>query len=439
MSRILILFFLFCGTLSAQHRFSLKQAQTHAMQHNKEMKNARLDVSYAKKQVLETTAIGLPHVSAEAQWQQFLEIPTTLVPAQMFDPNADSDDFSELQFGTEHNASATLNASQLLFDGSYIVGLKAASTFKKMAQQSLQLTEQQVKDNIALAYWGVLLAEEKKLFLKEVVLIHKDILEETAARYEMGFVEDLEVDRMTLVLSNMQTQSDNANRMTEVSLLNLKMMLGLSLDESLELTDSLEQLSAQSKAFEFEESQWQSRIEYQLANTQTAINKLDLRRYQSQYLPSIAAFGSYSENAMRNEFNFDDSDRSWYPTKVFGVKATLNLFDGLNRMAKVQKAKIKLQQARNDQQNIAQALQLEYQQALSAYLTAISNIEHKDKSLSLSKKIYQKTLVKYQEGLVSSVELSQSGADYLESHSNYSQAMYDLLSTEMNYQRTLGK
>ena len=100
---------------------------------------------------------------------------------------------------------------------------------------------------------------------------------------------------------------------------------------------------------------------------------------------------------MRNEFNFDDSDRSWYPTKVLGVKATLNLFDGLNRMAKVQKAKIKLQQARNDQQNIAQSLQLEYQQALSAYLTAISNIEYKDKSLSLSKKIYQKTLVKYQE------------------------------------------
>ena len=108
-------------------------------------------------------------------------------------------------------------------------------------------------------------------------------------------------------------------------------------------------------------------------------------------------------------------------------------------MAKVQKAKIKLQQARNDQQNIAQSLQLEYQQALSAYLTAISNIEYKDKSLSLSKKIYQKTLVKYQEGLVSSVELSQSGADYLEAHSNYSQAVYDLLSTEMKYQRTLGK
>ena len=152
------------------------------------------------------------------------------------------------------------------------------------------------------------------------------------------------------------------------------------------------------KAFEFEESQWQSRIEYQLANTQTAINKLDLRRYQSRYLPSIAAFGSYSENTMRNEFNFDDSDRSWYPTKVLGVKATLNLFDGLNRMAKVQKAKIKLQQARNDQQNIAQSLQLEYQQALSAYLTAISNIEYKDKSLSLSKK-YTKNTCKIPRGI----------------------------------------
>lgn len=425
-------------SLTAQHRFSVEEAQAYALQHNKEVKNARLDVDYAKKQVLETTAIGLPHISAEAQWQQFLEIPTTLVPAQMFNPEAGVDEFLEMQFGTEHNASATISGSQLLFNGSYIVGLKAASTFKKMSQQALELTEQQVQDDVALAYYGVLVAEENKAFLAEVVTIHEAILDEVKARYEMGFVEDLDVDRMTLVLSNMQTQSANMDRMAGVSSLYLKLLLGIPMSAPLELTDSLAQLLTKMELIQLEETKWENRLEYQIAITNTQISKLDLRRYQAQYLPSIAAFGSWSENAMRNDFDFDDTDRNWYPTKMLGVKATLNLFDGLSRTAQVQKAKIKLEQAENEKSSMEQSLQLDFEKSLSEYLTAISDIEHKENSLTLSKKIYQKTLTKYQEGLVSSMELSQSGADYLEAHANYAQAIYELLAAEMKYQRTLG-
>ena len=193
------------------------------------------------------------------------------------------------------------------------------------------MTEQQIQDSIAAAYYNVLVAEERKDFLKLIAEIHQGILDEVKARYDLGMVEDLDVDRMALTLSNMEIQSENMERMTEVAYLYLKLILGVPLEEELVLTDSLPTLLSQNQTLKIQEPNIENRLEFQLAETQRKLSKLDLRRYQSQFLPSISAFGTYSKNAFRDEFNFFDEDLSWYPTQVIGVKATMNLFDGFSR------------------------------------------------------------------------------------------------------------
>jgi outer membrane protein TolC len=381
--------------------------------------------------------MGLPKINGEVNWQQFLEIPTTVVPANMFVPTAPEGQYTELQFGTEHNSTATLSASQLLFDGSYIVGLKASKIYSSLSQQSLQLTEQQIQDSIAAAYYNVLVAEQRKDFLLLIAEIHQGILDEVQARYDLGMVEDLDVDRMALTLSNMKIQSENMDRMTEVAYLYLKLILGIPLEETLVLSDSLPALLSQNQNLKIQEPNIENRLELQLAETQTRLMKLDLRRYQSQFLPSISAFGSYSENAFRDEFNFFD-EGNWYPTKVIGLKATMNIFDGFSRVAKVQQAKIKLQQAKNNRAQVAESLSLAHKVALSNYLTALHTQKQKTENLELSKKIYLKTMAKYREGLVSSMELSQSGADYSQAQADNAQAIYNLLIAKTNYNRSVG-
>ncbi|MBC8464509.1 MAG: TolC family protein [Bacteroidetes bacterium] len=438
MNRLLLLLLLFASSASAQHHFSVAEAQAHGLQYNTEIKNARLDVKLAKKQVMETVAIGLPHVSAEAQWQHFLEVPTTVMPANAINPNASADDLVEMQFGMAQNASATLTASQLLFDGAYIVGLRASAVFKQFSEQVMFLTERQVKDSIAVAYYNVLVAEENKKFLSHLAEVHEHILGEIQMRYEMGFVEDLDVDRMALVLSNMESQSENMNRTTAIANLYLKLMLGIPLNESLVLSDSLDGLVQSSSEIQLEEGVWSNRLEYQLAEMQVRLNRLDVRRYQSGWLPSIAAFGSYSQNAMRQEFNFT-ADGNWYPTKMVGIKATLNIFDGLSGTAKTQQARINLEKSINQQAFVEESLQLELEVGQSAYFTAVKEYQHKETNLNLAQKIYEKTLAKYKEGLISSLELSQAGADYLQAHSEFSLSMKNLLLAKLKYQRTLGK
>lgn len=435
--KLLILAFLVVFTTNAQQRLSVNDAQQLGLTNNTEVKNARLDVKLAKKKVMETVAIGLPKINGEVNMQQFLEIPTTVVPANMFAPSASADEFTELQFGTEYNSTSTLSASQLVFDGSYIVGLKASSIYKSLSIQSLELTEQQIQDSIAAAYYNVLVAEERKAFLKLIADIHQDILDEVSTMYELGLVEDLDVDRMALTLSNMKIQSENMDRMTDVAYLYLKLILGLPLDEEIILTDSLNNLLSDNQIIQLKEPSIENRKEYQLAQTQTQLMKLDLRRFQSQLLPSITAFASYSKNAYRNEFDFFDEGK-WYPSNVIGIKANMTLFDGLARVSRIQQAQINYEKARNNQSQTSESLQLAYEMALSNYITAFNSQEQTANNLELSKKIYHKTLLKYKEGLVSSSELSQAGADYSKAQANNAQSIYNLLIAKTNYNRSVG-
>jgi outer membrane protein TolC len=435
--KLLILAFLVVFTTNAQQRLSVNDAQQLGLTNNTEVKNARLDVKLAKKKVMETVAIGLPKINGEVNMQQFLEIPTTVVPANMFAPSASADEFTELQFGTEYNSTSTLSASQLVFDGSYIVGLKASSIYKSLSIQSLELTEQQIQDSIAAAYYNVLVAEERKAFLKLIADIHQDILDEVSTMYELGLVEDLDVDRMALTLSNMKIQSENMDRMTDVAYLYLKLILGLPLDEEIILTDSLNNLLSDNQIIQLKEPSIENRKEYQLAQTQTQLMKLDLRRFQSQLLPSITAFASYSKNAYRNEFDFFDEGK-WYPSNVIGIKANMTLFDGLARVSRIQQAQINYEKARNNQSQTSESLQLAYEMALSNYITAFNSQEQTANNLELSKKIYHKTLLKYKEGLVSSSELSQAGADYSQAQANNAQSIYNLLIAKTNYNRSAG-
>jgi len=437
------LIFTLCFTLNfalqAQHSFSLQEAQNYGLENNHDVKNAHLDVKHASKQMLETISIGLPQINAEAQWQNFLEVPTTLVPASQFNPEAPDNIYTEMQFGIPHTTSASISASQLIFNGSYIVGLKAAKSFMNFAKISKSLTESQIKDSISTAYFNVLIAKENRGFLENIVSVHKDIVAETEVRYINGFVEDLEVDRMSLVLSQMEMQYNNVQRQTEISEAYLKLIVGISLDETITLTDSLQTLLDSSVKFQLEEAQIKNRLEYQMASMSVELKKLDMRRYQTDKLPSVAAFASIGSSAMGADFNAFEEGTNWYPSQLVGLKITVPIFDGLGGTARIQKARVKYEQAKNDKNQLAESLELAFLVSQSNYLNAISNYNHQQNNLVLSKKIYDKTLIKYKEGLVSSIELSEAGTNYLETSTNLSQSIYNLLISNLNYQRSLGK
>jgi outer membrane protein len=437
-----IIFLGFCllsFIIRAQHSFSLEEAQNIGLENNLEIQNAYLNVKHASKQMLETVSVGLPQIHAEAQWQNFPEVPTSLVPASQFDPSAPDDVYTEMQFGIPHTTSGSITASQLIFSGSYIVGLKAAKSFMKFAEISKDLTEKQIKDSITTAYFNVLITKENYTFLKNIVEVHKDIVTETEERYSNGFLEDIEVDRMTMVLSTMEMQLNNVQRQTEIAEAYLKLIIGLPLSESITLTESLQSILDASVSFNLGKSQIKNRLEYQIADLNIELKKLDMRRYQTEKLPSISAFASTGSSAMGSDFNAFEKEAKWYPNQLIGLKITFPIFDGLGGTARIQKARIKYEQAKNEKELISQSLELAHLAAQSHYLNAINNFKHQQSNLILAEKIYTKTTTKYKEGLVSSIELSQTGTEYLETSTHFSKSIHNLLISNLNYQRSLGK
>ncbi|PLW93056.1 MAG: hypothetical protein C0592_07575 [Marinilabiliales bacterium] len=456
---ILILLFVF-GSLHAQEsepmQLSLAQACEYAKQNNTNVQNAQIDVEIARKKVWETTAIGLPQINGSVEYQNFLDIPTTLLPdfispsvygvllqeglitpAQM--PSSESQQFFPAKFGTQHNASYGVTLSQLIFSGQYIVGLQAARVFSMVSQQSLQKNEIDVVASVTETYCLVLSLQENKNSLDSNLASFQKLLFETEALYKEGFVEEINVDQLTLNVSSLQNGVNSIARSIEAAKMLLAFQMGMPVSQKLELTDDLESIVStidleQILSEDYDPAQ---SIDYQIMETQVRLMELDMKREKTAYLPTLAGFFSYSEKAMRDEFNFFDGDQDWFPTTLVGFQLEIPLWSSGSRHSKVQQAKLKVQKSENTRDMVGESLKLQYTQARIEYLNAVDTYVTEKENMLLSKKILDKTIIKYREGITGSTELTQIQMQYQTAQANYFAAMFRVISAKTKLNKLL--
>jgi len=419
--------------------FSLAQAQTYALEHNYEKVNAENDLLIAKKKVWETTGIGLPQVDFEAKFQNFIDLPTSLIPANAFNPNAPADEFAELKFGTDYNNSATISASQLLFDGSYIVGLKASKVYKNFAEKNVAKTEIQVKEDVAQAYYLALVAEENKKILAEVALTTQKLLDETIKIYEEGFAEEQNVDQLKLTLNDINNSLADAERQILISKNLLKFQVGFDINNQIELTDNINMLlsfanpeNALTKEFDVK-----TNVDFQMIKVNEELMKLNFNKEKFSFAPSIAAFFNHSQQNMSNDFDAFSGGK-YYPQTLWGISLRLPIIAGGSRLAKTGQAKIEYLKAQTTSKKVEQSLLLKAQQNQSEYNSALSIYNNQKEGLALAEKINNQSIIKYNEGIISSLELSQTQNQYLQAEGKYIKALLDLFNAKSNLNKILG-
>ncbi len=440
---ILLFFVLLSGSNPAHARdpllLSLDDVKQHALNHNAEIKTARADVRVAEKQIRETTAIGLPQVNASLGYNYYLDIPTSLIPAEFL--GGEPGEFAEIQFGTQHNMTATASVEQLVFDGQYIVGLRAAKIYRELADKNLQRSELEVRNLIRETYFLVQLVTENLQSVSNNLNNIEQMLYETQKLLEEGFTDPINVDQLRLTASRMKQRVTDLERQKLLTKNLLKFQAGIDLETQIELTDDLDQLfenllSGLSEDYTLELEQ---HIDYRLADSQKVMSLMVLRREQTAYLPRLSASFIRQEVAMRDGFNFFDSGKSWFPATFFTVNLNVPIFSSGMRSAQVQQARIELEKAEILKNQIGRSLVLQMNEAIAELESTMEQYTNEQESLLLAQRIFDRTTVMFREGMATSLELTQANEQLLNSHINYHNAMFALLNGKNKLDKAQGR
>ncbi|MFC5282145.1 TolC family protein [Pedobacter alpinus] len=416
------------------YNFNLEQCINYAYEHQTALLNAGIDQKIADAKVKETIGIGLPQINGTADLRDFLKIPVSLVPAEIFGGTAGT--FQPVQFGVKYNSSVGVSVNQLLFSGSYIVGLQASKTFKELSQRAYNRSKIETNVAVKKAFYMVLVNNKRVELLDANISQLKAQLDQTQALFDNGFAEKIDADRLKVLFNNLTTEKTNVLRSLELGKAMLKFQMGMPVENELTLNGSIEAIKLDEVDLMADSSTYKNRIEYNLAETQLKLNQLDLKRYKSEYLPSLAAFGNSSLQYQNNSFA-DLYDRS-FPTTVIGLQLNVPIFSGGQRLQKVKQAQFTVLKSNNDLYNAKNAINLDIKNSITTYKNSVTSLESQQKNLDLASEVLRVTKIKYEQGVGSSIEVTQAQTSLKEAENNYINALYDALISKVDTEKATG-
>ncbi len=422
---------LFSFASQAQEKFTLTEAKIYALDHSFNVQNANLDVENAHHKVTETRGIGLPQVNLEGNFTHFLNIPTQVVSASFIDPNAPAGSTVSFRAGTDFSASGTLKASQILFNGSYLVGLQVSRFYVSLQETYATQTKEDALFSVIQAYETAAVAKENKAFVDSMVVTTEELLEKQKNYLDLGMITQEDIDQLQYSVLTAKNAQLNAELQLKNALTMLKLAMNYPIDQPIELADDPASLMQQTATFRAEQDIHQN-LNYTLLSQQVQVSEYNLKNNKSANLPTLNAFFQHTYNGYRNEFDFFQSNQQWFPQTFYGIALNIPLFSGLQRHAKIQQSEVKLLQDQNSLKNYEQTLQAQEIQARNNLLSAQQKMELQEANLKLAGTIYQNALIREDIGKDNSIIVTQKYNQLMSAQTQYISAMIDVFNAKLN-------
>ncbi len=444
-----LLFCLFTLSVFGQTQsLTLEEAIDHAMKHNAEVKNASLSVEDSKQEVKSIIATGLPQVSVNGNFTHNIQIAAQqlpdfispavygvlisedLLPADRFKAGEPQ----TLAFGAPSSLTAMANLNQLLFDGTYFLGLKAAKHYVKMSELLQENTEITAIDNVKKSYYAALITGQNSDLLQQSLTNLNNTLRETKGLYEAGYAEKLDVDRLEFAKSNLETEINNIALQKQILMNMLKVSIGMDVNQRIELTEDLmEQTNINADNFSID-----SRIETKIMQQTLLLDSLNIRRYQVGYYPTIRLNATYQQNSFAEAAEFQGLGKTWNPGTMYGVNISIPIFDGFYKKAKISQARVAYEKDKHTYNHTRNQLMFQVEQAKINLTMKKQNLENQKNNKALAQSIYETSKIKFDEGVGSSFELIQAQTDQTQAEIAYSNALYEVIVAQIELQTALG-
>lgn len=418
-----------------KHAFSIQQCVEYAKKNNTQVKNALLGVQIQEQTNRGITASALPTVSASTGVTDYLKIPTSLIPGEIFGQPAGT--YIPVQFGTKYNASAGLQLQQLLFDGQVFVGLQARAASIEFQKKNVEVTEQNIIVNVYKIYYQLVVSKTQIELLDANITRIEKLLHDTKELYKNGFAERLDIDKLSVQQSNLKTEKQKALNNIEIGYLGLKTLMGMPVKDELLLTDKITDDEIKNGLVDTA-YQYSERKEFQYLNILKKLNEYNIKRYQLSYYPTVSLSGSYNKNAQRNQFDFFGKG-DWFTTSFVGLNIAIPIFDGFNKDSKVKQSRLELKQTENNIDNLKLSIDSDVEQARIKFKSAIATMDVQKQNMQLAESVYNQTKKKFEVGTGSNTEINAAQTDLINAQTNYISATYDAVVAKVDYYKAIGK
>lgn len=420
------------------NQLSVKQAVDYGLKNAYQVKNALLDVLIQEQTNKDITSSAFPQITGSAASTDYLDIPTSLLPGEFF-PGGIPGTYKPIKFGTKYITNAGVALSQVLFDGQVFVGLQARKTSIAARQKMAEVTQENIKTNIYKVYYQLVVSKTQTELLDANLARLQKQDHDTKEMYKNGFAEKLDIDKLAVQIANLQTEKIQTLNNIANGYAGLKVLIGMPLKDSIVLTDSLSDEQVKENILTASDYQYSDRKEYQALVLNNKLNEYNIKRYKLSRIPVLNFNANYSKQAQLSNFDFFKKQTDWYTTSFIGLGLSVPIFKGFSIKAKVNGAKLALQQSQNQLEGLKLTIDNDVITAKNNFAAAIATMDFQKQNMALAEQVYNQTKKKYEAGTGSTTEINTTEVDLKTAQTNYINALYSAIIARVDYLKAVGK
>jgi outer membrane protein TolC len=427
----------------AQESFTVKDAVKYAIKNNLNVKNAELEILSADTRIKEIRAAGLPQISGQFQYTASPIVASSLIDPSRFsfgaapNPNDPKPEPVKVQFGLPFAGQAGIGVNQLIYDATWLLGLKAAPIYRELAKKSVDNSKISVAENVMKAYYSVLVAEERIQILDLNMGRLDSLIREMRIMNQQGFVEKIDLSRLEVQRNNLLTERQKVQNLIQLTYGLLKFQMGMRGDASIKLTEKLSDIDlVPLQALDYQPVDYANRIEYSSLMTQRELQEIDLQRTQKGVIPKLFFSGSLGASHSNTQFN---PFKYWFGVSQVSIGMQVPIYDSGLRKYQQQQQRITLTRVDQSAQLLRQSFDLQNQQAIISLKNGLQSLDIQKRNLELAQEVIRVSKIKYQSGVGSNLEVVNAEASLKEAQTNYFAALYDVIIAKVDLDKALGK